>query len=136
MTTTSPSDAAEISAPAASSSSGSTPSSASPTAARPATSLTWVNGQTPDGARDPYHIATSDGRYTVCRLNVGKRVHYVAYRRAKQSSKRDQPHVMSEEIASIDVPRPKTAELERDDPAMKGAIRKMQQACLKHAGLT
>lgn len=79
---------------------------------------------------------TADGRYSVCRMNVGAEIHYVAYLRGKRAAKRDEPHVAGVELGSAVVPRPATRQLERDDPKLKGAIRAMQRKCLEHAGLT
>jgi hypothetical protein len=109
----------------------STQASAPAISAKPAPNLVWRQ-------IDPYHIVTADGRYTVCRMNRGPVVEYRAFRRGNAATKvrQEDPLIPATELGAVEVPRPRTRELEVGDRKMLDAIRAMQRVCLNHAGLT
>jgi hypothetical protein len=75
---------------------------------------------------DQYHSVTTDGRYSVCRMNVGPRIHYVAFRRGH--AERAAKHIAAVELDAIVVPA-KASDAER-----LAAIKTLQLKCAADVG--
>lgn len=70
---------------------------------------------------------TADGRYTVCRMNLGQRIAYVAYRRGRAANRRDEPHASAVQIDEIVMPA--TA----SDSERLASLRSLQGKCAEDA---